>query len=312
MTELKLMDREIGNDENCWLCLEPVDNVFVSGVQIFNCPHKICYECSKSFDYKYGPTSRCGVCRQSENCPADNLFNHPFVRAYCDARIQERDLLLIKISELEEKLKQKNSANTVPIVSSSRMTKFELQKGEVWSVRNVLPIFLGDNQGRDITGEIDIEIYRNVVGPYTSGPSASIYEILENGENCRRMMPRCIPPGENNAYKAKFNTIPRGEWYIDTQHEANLEMEEPEENVMIEVKGDSREFVYLKSSHKITATRRGHSGIGLDQNARTKTLLEAGRWYRKRILRTQQGLEYLQLDNTWRFLNIPAFYFNYN
>ena len=80
----------------------------------------------------------------------------------------------------------------------------------------------------------------------------------------------------------------------------------------MEEEEDTKQFVCIKSSHTIKIARGMYEDAIQPQNPRTKTIMEKGVWYRKRILRTPQGLEFLQMDNTWRFLNIPAFYFNYN
>jgi len=133
-------------------------------------------------------------------------------------------------------------------------------------------------------------------------------DLLNN--NVDREMPRVLTITQNREHREKFID---GEWAEGFENTLNQVPEgyEQEKFKMI-VKGDTKQFVCIKCSHTIKVGRGMYEDAIQPQNPRTKIIMEKDVWYRKRILRTPQGLEFLQMDNTWRFLNIPAFYFCYN
>ena len=304
MTELTVMDKAIGSDENCWLCLEPVDNVYHNGVQIFNCPHKICSECAETFDYKFEPTSRCGVCRVGEYVPLDKVEFHPVVKMLHSNFKTSQDRLNERIKLLEDQLRalQNPSPNTNGVVDNGR-TRFNLKRSDQKTIYDKNPFFLGDNQGRTISGIVSMFVERR------DGNVEVLEHLLNN--NVDREMPRVLTTSQNREHREKF--INGGEWSRGFDERLNQPYPGWEnEKFKFVVKGDTKQFVCIKSSHTIKVARGMYEDAIQPQNPRTKTIMEKGVWYRKRILRTPQGLEFLQMDNTWRFLNIPAFYFNYN
>lgn len=271
----------------CYICLEPISTLLEDPVKPFTCDHPVCGGCSNSL-FTTPATKKCGICRNENIRGIDMILRIGQSFGYGgtatilrqeleEARYEYNELrerhrvARLRIQSLLTDSRGTLPQNLPPSQNSHLLFPPFPTTENYWTThRGRNPIHLGWNGGREIRGIVSIGI--------RLGNQAEIQRIWTTPEHILRddiELTRGI----------QFEARRRQDQFIEVRCNRAVDIVRQYQNDAVgEIRGQNRKEIF-KHPDPITGV---------------------GEWRRFRILRRENGSEYIQLNNTWRFLEIDA------
>lgn len=278
----------------CYICLETISTLLDDPVKPFTCDHSVCKECSNSL-FTTPATRKCGICRNTDIRGIDmirriaqtnHIANNNLEAALLNARmeleemrhqyelLEERNRVArLRIRALENESREGLPQNLPPSQNTSLLFPPYPTLQDFWTTRVGLnPIILGYNGGSVIRGQVSITIKLG------SHSSIRLYPMRAD----------LMLSNENHLQSGiQFEAKRRQDQFIEVRCNRTIIIGRQYNNDAIgEIRGQNRKEIF-----------KFNSTTG------------EGEWRRFRILRRNNGSEYIQLNNTWRWLEIDASHF---